>query len=235
MARARETRDDRTSGFRWGAIGVTLAAIGATAIFRRKKGATAPESESTGGRGTRVGPINAPSLKAGYEVEDTNVRALVKVMVIAVGLGIVSLVFVFWMFARFNTHYQDARTGLTSQQSAAIMPPLPHLQAEPYRDIDATIMEQQQRIETYGWDDAAHSRAHIPIIRAMRQVVGKSLDAGLQTDASGPPATGAPMPELPAFSAAQPQNKPANHVKGEGNSGAIAPSYKPSNTTETKP
>ncbi len=238
MDRARGSHDDRKTSLRWGAIGVALAAVGATALFTRKQGGGAPtasSSESAEGRGQSVGPINAPSLEAGYEVEDTNVRLLVKIMVISIVLGIASLTGVFYMFARFNTHQRDARIGLTTEQSAAIAPPLPHLQAEPYRDINATIMEQQQRIETYGWDDSAHSQAHIPIVRAMQQVVGKSLDADAQSDQSTTPGTTVPMPELPAFSAAQPQNKPGHSVQGEGRPGAIAPSYDPGTTTEAKP
>ena len=42
-----------------------------------------------------------------------------------------------------------------------IVPPLPHLQAEPYHEIEATLMEQKPTASTtYGWNDAAHQSAH---------------------------------------------------------------------------
>jgi hypothetical protein len=237
MVKWRDHREDKHPSLRWGAIGVALAAFGATALFAREKGLSpmaVPDALTREGRGERVGPIDASSLEAGYEIVDTNVGALVKVMLISVAIGAFSVALVFWMFARFNTHYQDTRIGMTRQQSAAIEPPLPHLQAAPYRDIDATIMEQKRRVETYGWNDPEHTSAHIPIARAMQQVVGKSLDADASSDASGAPATRAAMPELPAYSAARPQDKPGNSVQGEGRPGSIAPSYEPK-ATETKP
>ncbi len=228
MDRARASRERVKSGLRWSAAGGLVAALGATAWFKRKHAAAAadPAAEFAAGRGAPSGGVDRASREAGYEVVDTDVRSLIKVMVVAIGLGIVSLTLVFWMFARFNAHYRGASAGLTSQQSAAIVPPLPHLQADPYRDIDTTVMEQRKRIDTYGWDDPSHRQAHIPVARAMRQVVGTSLDADVRSEPLKSPAP-ALAPATSPVDRAEPQDKPANHMQGEGRPGMVAPSYDP--------
>ena len=113
---------------------------------------------------------------------------------------------------------------LTAEQRAPILPPLPHLQAEPYRDIDAVLMEQTRRLTTYGWNGPDHRDGHIPIERAIQQVVGKPLDGPAQADAAGPRGTDAPQQATPAFNADIQQQKPANRIQGEGNPNAVAPS-----------
>ena len=231
----RRARSSGKTGLRV-AAGVALAAVGATAIydrFRGKPSAIEVEREFLTGRGTSEGPVSAPSLAAGYEVEDTNVRMLIGIMVVAILIMVAGVAGVFRMYASFDRHFQSADIGMTTEQKAPIVPPLPHLQAEPYRDIDAMIMEEKQRITHYGWNDAAHTSAHIPIERAMRQVVGKPLDGTAQADARGPAGTDAAMPVLPAYDAARPQFKAADHVQGEGRPGAVSPSYDPK--TEAKP
>ena len=222
-------------GLRW-AAGFALAAVGATALYDRARrtsgsgGAAAkadPQAEFSTGRGTPQAPVDRASRRAGYELADTNVRLLVIVMVVSITIMIAGLAGVFFMFASFDKHFLGQATAETPEQRAEIVPPLPHLQAEPYREIDATLMQQVQRLTTYGWNDAGHTSAHIPIERAMRQVVGKSLDASATADAAGPAGTSEAMPSLPAFNAAIPQDKPANRVQGEGRPGAVAPSYDP--------
>ena len=222
-------------GLRW-AAGIALAAVGATAIYDRFGRRTAsgvfagvPRSaEFAQGRGTPQGPVDPNSKQAGYELADTNVRSLVIVMIVAIALMVAGVAGVFVMFASFDRHFIAQSARDTSEQRAAIVPPLPHLQADPYRDIDAMLMEQGHQLTTYGWTDAAHTLAHIPIERAMRQVVGKPFDSPATVDAAGPVGTDQALPARTVV----PQAKPADHVQGEGRPGAIAPSYDP---TKDKP
>ena len=217
-------------GLRWIA-GIALAAVGATAIFdrvTRKKvsGAFAgasPLAELAQGRGTPRGPVDPKSARAGYELVDTNVRNLVVIMVVSIVIMIAGVAGVFVMFASFDRHFIAQSASETPEQRAAVVPPLPHLQAEPYRDIDAMLMEQGHELTTYGWNDAGHTSAHIPIERAMRQVVGKPFDSAATRDATGPAGTDRAMPTQ----VGAPQAKPADHVQGEGRPGAVAPSYDP--------
>ena len=222
------------------ALGVAAgaAAAGAAAMLGMKaakgKSASAPKvdnpDEEQSGRGKPAAGPDPESRESGYDVKDASVSSLVKVIAISLTIMVVSVAAVFFMFSRFDRAYQEPNADLTAEQRAPILPPLPHLQAEPYRDIDAVLMQQTQRLTTYGWDGADHKGAHIPIERAIQQVIGKPLDGSAQADAAGQKGSDAPQQATPALSADLPQDKPANRVQGEGNPNAVAP-----NVTETKP
>ena len=55
---------------------------------------------------------------------------------------------------------------------ADAVPPAPRLQADPRRDLLATQQAQQQRLQSYGWDDPQHRYAHVPVARAMAMMAG---------------------------------------------------------------
>lgn len=217
--------------------GIGLAAAAGTAAgayigskVRRRGRASRdpdPDAEFNVGRGEPSGPVDPKSRAAGYELNDTNIRKLVIVMVVAISLMVGGVVAVFFMYNGFDRHFMGQSRTDTAQQRQPIVPPLPHLQAEPYRDIDATTMEQQRRLTTYGYAEPDQKGAHIPIERAMQQVVGKPLDQAATADTAGPPGSTQPMRSLPDYNAAETQNKPANRAQGEGRPGAVAPSYIP--------
>ena len=227
------------------AAGATAAAVGAAAaVFGRRtiaKGRTSDGSElvdpdeETSGRGRSTGGPDAESRESGYDVKDARVGSLVKIIAVSLTLMIVSVAAVFYAYSRFDAFYQEPNGDLTAQQSAPIVPPLPHLQAEPYRDIDAVLMQQTQRLTTYGWNGPDHKSAHIPIQRAIQQVIGKPLDAAAQADAAGPRGSDAPQPATPAYNADIVQEKPANRVQGEGNANAVAPTITQPPASDAKP
>lgn len=51
-------------------------------------------------------------------------------------------------------------------ERVAAVPAAPRLQPHPRHDLDTFRMDQAKR-DTYGWDDAAHTHARIPVERAM--------------------------------------------------------------------
>ena len=183
--------------------------------------------EDISGRGDPSGKPDAESVESGYDIKDANVSALVRTIALALTVMVASLAAVFYMFSRFDHAYQASNKDLTAQQLAPIEPPLPHLQAVPYREIDATLLQQTRKLTTYGWTSSDHKAAHIPIERAIQQVIGKPLDGQAQTDAAGPEGSSEPQQATPALNADIQQNKPANRVQGEGNPNTIAPSYTP--------
>ena len=208
-----------------------VGAAGAAAVFgarnsKSQRGAV-PEAEDpdeeTSGRGQPAAGPDPESRESGYDLKDASVRSLVKVIVISLTLMVLSVAAVFAMFSRFDHAFQEPNGDLTAEQVAPIMPPLPHLQAEPYRDIDASLMQQTQRLTTYGWNGSDHTTAHIPIERAIQQVIGKPLDGSAQADAAGPKGADAPQPATPDDNADLPQEKPADRVQGEGNTFSAAP------------
>ena len=226
------------------AAGAAVAAAGAAAVFGLTTNAkdqttsvpkTVYPDEEASGRGEPAGGPDPESRASGYDVKDARVSSLVKIIAVSLTLMIASVAGVFYAYSRFDAFYQEPNSDLTAQQIAPIMPPLPHLQAEPYRDIDAVLMQQTQRLTTYGWDGSDHRNAHIPIERAIQQVIGKPLDDPAQVDAAAPKGSNAPQPATPAFNADIVQEKPANRVQGEGNANAVAPDVTQPPTPGMKP
>lgn len=169
-------RRKATRTLRWAAAAAVLAAGGVTLFERlRIRHSDKPVALATG-RGRPIDPPSAASLAHGYETVDTNVRALVTIIAVSVALIVVGLAVVFTTYASFSRNDRASAATMTLEQKAAIIPPEPHLQAEPYRDLNAALMEQTQVLTTYGWADADHKHAHIPIERAMALIAGKPLD-----------------------------------------------------------
>ena len=111
----------------------------------------------------------------GFEERDTRVSTLVKVMVVSIIIIAGSITGLFIIIGRLN-RADEGHPPLTRQQSATIIPPGPHLQDDPLRDIMQERERENTLLTTYGWVDKAHTQARIPIERAIALVVGKPLD-----------------------------------------------------------
>lgn len=62
--------------------------------------------------------------------------------------------------------------------AAAPIPPPPRLQSDAPRDLAAQRAQEQQQLGGYGWIDAGHTLAHIPIDRAMQIYVRQHAASG---------------------------------------------------------
>lgn len=60
----------------------------------------------------------------------------------------------------------------------SVLPPQPRLQVAPPADRATQYRLQMQQLTTYGWNDASHRTAHIPIERAMALLVQKQQANG---------------------------------------------------------
>jgi hypothetical protein len=181
-------RSGTSRGLRWAAAVAVIAAGGVTLFDRlRIRHSDKPVEVLATGRGRPIDPPSTAALSHGYETVDTNVRALVIIIVVSVALIVGGLAGVFTMFAAFVRHDRARAQTMTAEQKADIIPPEPHLQADPYRDLNAALMGQTQVLTTYGWADADHKQARIPIDRAMALVVGKPLDDRPSAEPAGVP------------------------------------------------
>ena len=181
--------DSKSMGLRWAAFLAVGTAGALTFLGRgRRRSPGTPTPGPATGRGRPISRPDAVSLAHGYETQDTDVRRLIIIMVVSTGLMIAGVAAVFAMYMAFSKQDRAAVGRLTRQQSAVIVPPEPHLQADPYRDIGAALMEQRQELSSYGWFDADHTKAHIPIDRGIALVIGKPFDAFIVplTPASAP-------------------------------------------------
>ena len=112
----------------------------------------------------------------GHETRDVNVRNTALVMA---GLALAVLAVVgtmIWLMGTFAASQRRALPALTPQQTTRLAPPPPTLQADPYADIDRARAAAAARLSGYGYRDEAHTRARIPIGRALDLIVGRSLE-----------------------------------------------------------
>ena len=56
-----------------------------------------------------------------------------------------------------------------------IKPPAPELQLNTTADLAKFRMQEEQRLESYGWVDRSKGIAHIPIAQAMRDVAARGI------------------------------------------------------------
>ena len=137
----------------------------------------APESEdSESGRGEPSVPPDPNAKSLGYETEDISTRMVGRILAGFAVTVVVSVTLLTVMLNFFRGADNADQPPLTTQQSADIIPPGPHLQNDPYRDLRQTQQAEEQKIGGYAWTDPAHTRARIPIGRAMALVAGRSLE-----------------------------------------------------------
>jgi len=113
----------------------------------------------------------------GHETRDVSVRNTALVMA---GLALAVLTVIgtmVWLMGAFSASQRRSLPTLTRQQTAPLTPPPPNLQADPYADLDRQRAAAAARLAGYGYSDPAHTRARIPIDRAMNLIVGRPLDA----------------------------------------------------------
>ena len=112
----------------------------------------------------------------GHETRDVDVRNTALVMA---GMALTALTVIgtmIWLMHTVTASQRRTLPALTPQQTARLVPPPPNLQANPYADIDRERAATEARIAGYAYRDEAHSRARIPIGRAMDLIVGRSLE-----------------------------------------------------------
>lgn len=128
------------------------------------------------GRGSPATPASPQSRKAGHEVGDASASAVTKVLAVFGGTAAVVIVIVVIGVNWLERVNRAELPPLTGQQTATIVPPLPRLQVNPYGDLASVRAHEESILEGWGWADADHSHARIPIGRAMALVAGRPLD-----------------------------------------------------------
>lgn len=143
-------------------------------------GALASETPEPGtpesGRGEPSVPPNPKAKSLGYETEDISTRLVGRVLAGFAVTVVVSVTGLTIMIHFFRSADNADQPPLTTEQSADIIPPGPHMQNDPYRDLRQAKQAEERKIGGYAWADPAHTRARIPIDRAMALVAGRSLE-----------------------------------------------------------
>lgn len=109
-----------------------------------------------------------------YERED------VRLTIIGV-LAIVTFAFLVAIPLVLRGAYHQTLADVDREKAAT--PPAPLLQVDPRSDLAAFRNEESARLNSYGWVDRSKGVVHIPIARAMAEIV----DKGIPGFPKGPP------------------------------------------------
>ncbi len=158
-------------------------------------------------------PHDNPVPPVGHETKDANPW---KVIIFSVGVFLLMLASLPLVTAIFNGMEAQAKRAdrPPSQIASDQTPPLPRLQATPRTALSEFKAEQQQRLTTYGWNDAKHKSVHLPVDRAIQLLAERGIPApkAPEVPKAAPSAKG--TAKAPAGEAAekptppQPQAKP---------------------------
>lgn len=129
------------------------------------------------GRGQPATPPSYRARKAGHETRDLGGRTLT-LLLAGLGAAVACVIGLMVVLMGYFDHTRSAAAPhYTAQQTAVIVPPAPNLQATPLVDIAQLHEREEKLLEHYAWINPNHTRARVPIERAMALTLGHSLDA----------------------------------------------------------
>ncbi len=129
------------------------------------------------GRGQPATPPSYRARQAGHETRDLGGGTLT-LLVAGLGATVACVIGLMVVLMGYFDHARSAAAPhYTAQQTAVIVPPPPNLQNAPLTDIAQLHEREEKLLEHYAWIDPDHTRARVPIERAMALTVGRSLDA----------------------------------------------------------
>jgi hypothetical protein len=150
-----------------------LAVVSGVVLLTRRR----PDADNGAlGRGSPGIPANPKAKSLGYENTDISAKLVVRVLGGLVFTFATAIFILFLMIHGFRRQDHATNPPLTQQQNAAIAPPGPTLQRDPYRELRALQANEEGALSHYAWADPQHNRARIPLDRAMALVVGRSLE-----------------------------------------------------------
>jgi hypothetical protein len=125
---------------------------------------------------------------AGYEHTDANVWQIVKfgiwltvtAIVVHIGLGLM-----YQMLIKQSSETQEQRYPLASRTEPRL-PPAPRLQQFPRTEYYEFRLDEQQKLESYGWVNKDAGVVHIPIDQAMRLTLERGMLQSRPQDPSQP-------------------------------------------------
>jgi hypothetical protein len=107
---------------------------------------------------------------AGHEKREVDVRIIIETLIgltVSVVAACVIVWIVFFVFKTKNPDRLSAEAGLTQ------VPPAPRLQVHPSEELTALRSSEEQILNSYRWVDPKTGIVHIPIQKAMDEVVSK--------------------------------------------------------------
>ncbi len=120
----------------------------------------------------------------GHEKSDANPGSIAGFEVALLLLAVVSMAAMGGLFYYFTNREAVADTSRSPLATERSLPPIPNLQVNPASDLEQLRVEENKRLNTYGWVDKEQGIVRIPVEKAMEVVAKQGLPRQL------PPATG---------------------------------------------
>lgn len=92
-------------------------------------------------------------------------------------IGIVAIVvfaFVLLVPVILRSVYRHGSQDVERVQT--VVPPSPTLQIDPQQDLDKFRIDEETRLNSYGWVDRGKGIVHIPVAQAMKSVAADGID-----------------------------------------------------------
>lgn len=166
----------------------------------------------------------ASELKELHEGTDLNIKAVLINMGVLILLFFAAFAIIAVVMSRFkDKEIERDKVALSNRFNADPTPPGPVLQADPAGETRAILDAARSRLDSYGWNDAEKTSAHIPIDRAMAILAERGLpDVGRvdqfhpKPGSSGLPKIGVPgQPAAPAAEEPKTDGAKADEPKTE--------------------
>ncbi len=163
----------------WFATGV--AALGAAALLVRRlnlaplRALVGVRYDEASGRGRPATPPSGVARGAGHETLDMRGGLMAKLVLLLGSVAVCMICAMVGLRLWVTSIQQSNRPALTSEQTALITPPEPHLQRDPLGDIAQQRRGEDDLLDAYAYLDAGHTHARIPIGRAMALTAGQPL------------------------------------------------------------
>ena len=140
------------------------------------------------------GYIPRSALPSAHEGADLHIRNVVKVAALLGVTLLVSILILTLFFQLMEKTYPNRTSEAAPVVADAELPPLPRLQTNPLRDLQAVRAAEDSHLDRYAWVDREHGVAQIPIGRAMLLWTKNNATTPLPTSPTASTTNIAPAP-----------------------------------------
>jgi hypothetical protein len=111
-----------------------------------------------------IPPSASPSA---HEGADLHIRNVVKVAALLAATLVTSILILMLFFRHMEKQYPNRSSEAAPVVPESELPPIPRLQTNPLRDLQAVRAVEDSHLDRYAWIDQERGIAQIPIDRAM--------------------------------------------------------------------
>jgi hypothetical protein len=113
------------------------------------------------------GYIPAWASPSAHEGADLHIRNVVRVAALLAATLVTSILILMLFFRHMEKRYPNRSSEAAPVVTESELPPLPRLQTNPLRDLQAVRAVEDSHLDRYSWIDQGRGIAQIPIDRAM--------------------------------------------------------------------